>query len=60
MEQQYEIDAQDVIEILTEQRNSALNELARMQALVRKLTKQQPGNSHADPSGFSPQLVRPN
>ena len=37
---QIEITSQDVIDALTSQRNSALDEIARMSAIIRALTRE--------------------
>jgi hypothetical protein len=58
----YEVSAQDVIDSLIEQRNAALNELARSNAALRALQRQRAGNGatppepgHDRPSGLPAQ-----
>ena len=62
MERRIEVEAQDVIDALTMQRDTALNELARAQAVIRTLQKQidaheeplRTGNGTAHPDGLRP------
>lgn len=57
----YEVNAQDVIDTLIEQRNGALNELARVSAALRALQRSRAGNGATppeprhDPSGLPTQ-----
>lgn len=55
-EETYEVSAQDVIDSLIEQRNSALNELARAQAALMSLKRKGSNgalkDSHGEPRGL--------